>query len=167
MFITSRIYGGYAQNPTGGTDGCLSPEPYAYEEGFAVQRAIVAQINQDAGITNPPDPYIGDVHYNPNPNVPGGAPWFDWGPYLWAAGPTPRSFDQLVWCNGQGFGLCPSDQLDFRHGDPKDQTHYWGDFTHPTASAADKVANQLVRFIGKDPDPTKLGSPFVLPWIQR
>ncbi|HZQ69849.1 MAG TPA: hypothetical protein VFA68_15100 [Terriglobales bacterium] len=32
VFISSRIYGGYAQNPpTGGTNGCLSPEPYAYQ----------------------------------------------------------------------------------------------------------------------------------------
>ena len=43
VFITSRTYGGYAN---GTEHGCLMPEPFAYEEGFAVQRSIVAQIDR-------------------------------------------------------------------------------------------------------------------------
>ncbi|MBZ5703739.1 MAG: hypothetical protein LAN63_00120 [Acidobacteriia bacterium] len=76
VFINSRIYGGYAVNPPtppGGTDGCVSPEPFAYETGIAVQRLIVAQINQANG--EPPTDYAGDVSYDV-------APWVDWAPYL-------------------------------------------------------------------------------------
>jgi hypothetical protein len=40
VFVTSRIYGGYAN---GTAHGCLNPEPFAYEEGFAVQRLIADQ----------------------------------------------------------------------------------------------------------------------------
>jgi hypothetical protein len=57
VFVTSRIYGGWAN---GNINGCLNPEPFAYEEGFAVQRAILAQINQDANLTNS-DQYSGQL----------------------------------------------------------------------------------------------------------
>jgi hypothetical protein len=70
-----------------------------------------------------------------------------------------------VWCNGQGTPQCPQTQLDVRYGDPADQTDFWGDFTHPTAMAAKKVADILVTFIGKTPG--KQGSPFVTPWVQK
>jgi hypothetical protein len=51
----------------------LSPEPAAYETGFAVRWAIERQIEGA--------PALGlDV-----------APWMSWGPYLWADGLTPRS----------------------------------------------------------------------------
>jgi hypothetical protein len=53
VFITTRIYGGYAANSTaagGLTAGCLSPEPFAYEQGFAVQRAVVTQIETNTSI---------------------------------------------------------------------------------------------------------------------
>ena len=79
VFLSSRIYGGYAN---GKTHGCINPEPYAYESGIAVQRLIVAQIKQAAGIALV-DPYAGSVDY-------GNAPWFDWGPYLWADGEIKR-----------------------------------------------------------------------------
>jgi hypothetical protein len=49
VFITGRIYGGYAN---GTAHGCLNPEPFAYELGFTVQRAIVTQINQTNNITS-------------------------------------------------------------------------------------------------------------------
>jgi hypothetical protein len=138
VFVTSRIYGGYAQNPpNGGLDGCLSPEPFAYESGFTVQRAIVAQIDQTNNIADP-DPYSGALDYN-------NAPWFDWGPYLWASGNSPRS-DQLVWCNNQ-IGRC-SGLRDLRFGDLNDNTGtYWGDFTHPTATGAAKVSGLLFNFM--------------------
>ena len=95
VFLTSRTYAGYARNTgdAGGKyAGCTSPEPFAYEEGFAVQRLIVAQINQAAG-ADPNDGYAGQMTYNV-------APWVDWGPYLWASGSVPRS-DNFFWCGGQ------------------------------------------------------------------
>lgn len=150
VFLSTRIYGGYAN---GTAHGCLSPEPYAYEEAFAVQRLIVAQINGA-----------------PDSNSASGAvdlssaPWFDWGPYLWADGATPRHSDLLVWCNGQPTGFC-ANQSDVRFGDRNDQTTYWGDFTHPTAQGAKKVADQMVTFFTKGV--TSGGSQFVQGWRQQ
>jgi hypothetical protein len=159
VFITTRIYGGYAnqaaqqdQNP----HACLNPEPFSYESGFAVQRLIVAQIRQIAGLGS--EVYAGNVNYDH-------APWVDWGPYLWADGENLNGAG-IRWCNGQGDFLC-GPKRDVRFGDPDDQSNYWGDFTHPTANAAQEVANQLVIFIGKDPNHIKPGSPFVTPWIGR
>ncbi|HZQ69932.1 MAG TPA: hypothetical protein VFA68_15515 [Terriglobales bacterium] len=123
-----------------------------------MQRLIVAQINQVAGVQSN-DTHAGPVDYSK-------APWFDWGPYLWASGQTQRQFDLLVWCNGQGTAQCPQTQLDVRYGD-RFNPNFWGDFTHPTAMAAEKVAKLLMIFIGKDPDGVRPGSPFVLPWVQK
>ncbi len=69
VYISSRIYGGYSE-----TD--LSPEPIAYESGFAVKWLIEKRIN--------------------NPSFDRSIPWVSWGPYLWADGSRPRS-DGLVW----------------------------------------------------------------------
>jgi len=67
----------------------LSPEPTAYETGFAVKWAIANQING-------------------SPNLaPGVAPWMSWGPYLWADGLTPRS-DGLTY-------ECADLESDFTH----------------------------------------------------
>jgi len=93
VFLSSRIYAGYAQ------PGSLNPEPFAYETGFAVKWLIEAQIRQ--GTSGSPDALAGDLR----PGV--AAPWLAWGPYLWASGTTPRA-DGLVWV--------PSDfQTDFTH----------------------------------------------------
>jgi hypothetical protein len=156
VFITSRTYGGYALDAA---HGCLMPEPFAYEEAFGIQRLIVAQINQAAVPLVPSnDPYSGQVDYN-------STPWFDWGPYLWADGENKRQFDQLNWCNGQGNFNCSQFQRDVRDGDIfGDHNTYWGDYTHPSAKGAEKVANQLVRFVKPLPDG---GSPFVQAWIQK
>jgi hypothetical protein len=69
LYVSSRTYGGYSE-----TD--LSPEPIAYESGFAVKWLIEEHIN--------------------NPNADTSVPWVTWGPYLWADGPNPRG-DGLVW----------------------------------------------------------------------
>ncbi len=76
-YLSSRIYAGYAS-----TD--LSPEPEAYQSGFAVKWLIEAQIDGDPALNY--DATQGSVL----------APWLAWGPYMWADGETPRS-DGLTW----------------------------------------------------------------------
>jgi hypothetical protein len=81
VYLSSRTWGGYA------APGSASPEPYAYETGFAVKLIIDAQIRQilGEGIA----PRAGDL----GDEV---APWIAWGPYLWANGSEPR-YDGLAW----------------------------------------------------------------------
>jgi hypothetical protein len=81
IFFSSRIYAGYST-----TD--LSPEPFAYESGFAVKWAIQAQITQrDKGVV---DHVAGDLLTN--------APWIGWGPYIWGDGSrNARGSDALTW----------------------------------------------------------------------
>src|SRR6185369_11455555 len=75
----------------------------------AGQRLVVAQINQAGHVPNF-DQYSGIVDYT-------SAPWFDWGPYLWASRGDPRNFDGLLWCNGQNEQLCNfGQQKDVRYG---------------------------------------------------
>lgn len=73
LYFSSRIYAGYSLIP-------LSPEPFAYEDGFAVRWLILDQI-EGGGVS-------GVTYEN--------APVLLWGPYLWADGATPRS-DGLAW----------------------------------------------------------------------
>ena len=69
VYVSSRTYGGYSESD-------LSPEPIAYESGFAIKWLIEERIN--------------------NPSPVRSIPWVSWGPYLWANGLTPRS-DGLIW----------------------------------------------------------------------
>ncbi|MBZ5600213.1 MAG: hypothetical protein LAN83_18055 [Acidobacteriia bacterium] len=67
---------------------------------------------------------------------------------------------------------CQGDPGDFRYGDlDPNYLQYWGDHTHPTAWAAEKVANQLVKFIQGGQNglggPQQSISNWVTPWIQR
>jgi len=120
-----------------------------------VQNAVVAQI---AHLPDPP-PYLGAIDYSPDSNGTnqGHAPWFDWGPYLWAYADHPRLFDQFVWCNGQNEAQCNGgSERDVIYGDPTD-SNYWGDFTHPSGDGVRQVAGKLVTFIQT--------SPWVTPWI--
>jgi hypothetical protein len=66
-YLSSRSYGGYSA--VGG-----SPEPLAYETGFAVKWAIAGQIAGEPALNY--DPAKGKVV----------APWIAWGPYFWADG---------------------------------------------------------------------------------
>jgi len=62
----------------------LSPEPLAYETGFAVKWLIEKQINGDPALNF--DPEKGEVK----------APYLSWGPYLWIDGTNPRQ-DGRIW----------------------------------------------------------------------
>ena len=95
VFLSSRLYAGYAT-----TD--LAPEPYAYEQGFAVKWLIESQIKEMRGAA--PDPRVGSLNYAKKV-----APLVLWGPYLWAAGETARS-DGLQWrrTDFESDGITPS-----------------------------------------------------------
>jgi hypothetical protein len=108
-FLSSRIYGGYAQT-------ALNPEPYAYEGAFSMRGLIQKQMSGDPGLNA--DPSKGDVK----------SPVLLWGPYLWAAGTTPRKADGLTY---QVEDLA-------------------GDGTHPSPSGAAKVAKLLLDFFTTD-----------------
>jgi hypothetical protein len=62
----------------------LSPEPAAFESGFAVKWLVEQQIAGDPALNYDPDA------------GPAVAPYLSWGPYLWIDGLNPRS-DGLVW----------------------------------------------------------------------
>jgi len=99
-----------------------SPEPYAYETGFANKWTIEAQItgNRDLCFKDPNDP----------DSCPDGvkAPYLCWGSYHWVNGPNPRS-DLKTWdC---------SDVVD--------------DWSHPNACGVHKVADQLLAFFETNP----------------
>jgi hypothetical protein len=107
VYLSSRIYGGYAQ------PGTNSPEPYAYEGGFAVKWVVAAQIAELEG--GPPDELIGSLSLDKSP-------WIAWGPYLWANAEQPRS-DGLRWLPGdlEADGTHPSKSGETKVADRLDQ----------------------------------------------
>lgn len=88
IFLSSRIYGGYATVP-------LNPEPYAYESGLAYKWLIQAQIDQMRNGGTVVDTRAGNLNYNT-----GVAPWLVWSAYPWANGTIPRS-DGLTWISSE------------------------------------------------------------------
>jgi hypothetical protein len=87
VYLSSRIYAGYATT-------MLNPEPYAYEEAFAMRWLIQDQI---AGKP--------ELNYDPA-RGPVKSPLLLWGPYLWADGVSPRKTDGLTYIRED---LAPSD----------------------------------------------------------
>jgi hypothetical protein len=91
-YLSSRTYGGWTE--AGG-----SPEPGAYETGFAVKWVVSSQIAGDAELNY--DPAKGAVR----------SPWIEWGPYLWTDGVKGRK-DGMVYLREdvREDGLHPSDK---------------------------------------------------------
>lgn len=114
VFLSSRTYGGYATID-------LSPEPYAYEQGFSVKWAIESQMNEARGIAA--NPGAGSLSYERRT-----APLLLWGPYLWADGANARS-DGLSWLRN-----------DFEE-----------DGTYPSQAGESKVAAILLEFFKTSP----------------
>ncbi|MBA3916479.1 MAG: hypothetical protein H0X25_22065, partial [Acidobacteriales bacterium] len=79
-YFSSRIYAGYSNGLSN-----TNPEPYAYEDGFAVKWAIQDQLNGNANLNF--DPSKGPVL----------APWMSWGPYTWANGLLIPNTTGLLW----------------------------------------------------------------------
>lgn len=116
VYLSSRIYGGYATT-------MLNPEPYAYEEAFAMRWLIQDQIAGEAELNFKPT--RGTVR----------SPLILWGPYLWADGETPRK-DELAYTPGDlspRDGTHPSESgrikvarllLDFLKTDPTARTWF-------------------------------------------
>ena len=91
-YISSRTYGGWTE--AGG-----SPEPGAYETGFAVKWVVMGQIDGKPELNY--DPAKGAVR----------SPWIEWGPYFWTDGVKPRK-DGMVYLREdvREDGLHPSDK---------------------------------------------------------
>jgi hypothetical protein len=91
-YVTSRSYGGYTE--VGG-----SPEPAAYETGFAVKAVVNDQITGKPSLNY--DPAKGEVH----------SPWIEWGHYIWTDGVKGRK-DGFVYLREdlREDGLHPSDK---------------------------------------------------------
>jgi hypothetical protein len=97
VFLSSRIYGGFALVPT-------HPEPYAFETGYATKWVIETQIQQMRGGTAPHSVPTGNLSY------PANAPWIAWGPYLWSGLLSNKRSDGLFWeaFDFEGDGFHPS-----------------------------------------------------------
>ncbi len=145
FYVSTRVYGGYAV-----TD--VSPEPWAYQDGFAAKGLIERQLT-------------GQLPVGPN-----AAPWLSWGPYMWADGTKGRA-DGLKWFCGdfQEDGVHPSRSgtekvadllLDFLHADSTAKIWYTGSSQTPGSGSPGPVSSP-----GGSPSatpsetPTESGSP--------
>lgn len=92
-YLSSRIYAGYSNGVS-----TTNPEPYAYEDGFAVKYSIQDQLD---GINN--------LNFAPSKG-PVAAPWMSWGPYTWADGLVVPSTTGHLWsCQDvKGDGIHPT-----------------------------------------------------------
>ena len=129
VYLSTRTYAGYATTN-------LSPEPIAYQSGFAAKWLIQQQIDGDPELNY--DETKGSVK----------APWLAWGPYLWTdgvgpdgvTGGIPGRSDGLEWTCGMqdndGDGLLDSDVAP--------------DGTHPSPAGRIKVTAMLVDFVKND-----------------
>ena len=90
-YLSSRTYGGWTE--LGG-----SPEPAAYETGFAVKWVIATQLTGKPEMNY--DPAKGAVR----------SPWIEWGPYIWTDGVKGRK-DGMVYLRAdtREDGLHPSE----------------------------------------------------------
>jgi hypothetical protein len=79
-YFSSRIYSGYSNGIS-----TTNPEPYAFEDSFAVKWSIQDQLDGAANLNF--DPSKGPVL----------APWMSWGPYLWADGMLIPSNTGYIW----------------------------------------------------------------------
>lgn len=89
-YLSSRSFAGYATVP-------LNPEPWSYEQGFAVKWLIQDQIQGKPRLN-----YLAGAG-------PVNAPWLSWGTYIWADGTRPRA-DGVRWlaADFQSDGTHPS-----------------------------------------------------------
>lgn len=133
-YFSSRIRS-YVVNSPG-----LSPDPEAYEGGFAVKWMIAKQIAGDATLNF--DPARGPVV----------APYLAWGPYLWADGLNARS-DGLTWAAEDLYGDCthPSET-----GKAKVAEMLYDFFTTDTTAAPWFLANPGEPVPTATPRPTSL-----------
>lgn len=128
-YFSPREYGGYSNSIPGAVKAPANPEPFAYENGFAVKNTIIQQLNDPCAV-------VGTLGSNLNfdPTQCSGvvnAPWLAWSAYTWANGMIPRS-DGAVW-------TCQD--ID-------------ADGTHPNLTGRGKVANMLLNFFETDPTAT-------------
>lgn len=77
LYLASRAYAGYANPPI------MTSEPYAYDQGYALQAVIADQINGDPALNF--DPTMGPVL----------APWISWESYKWGNGLSEHN--GMVW----------------------------------------------------------------------
>jgi len=177
MYVHSRIYGGYANPNDSFQDDpthfqLLNPEPFAYEQGFAMKWLIQAQIDQVYLPGHPVNAVTGPLSYNdPSPN---GAPWIDWGSYMWAAGTIVPCLgcpiSGLTWrqdyryedsakddCNQH-----PGSECDFEAKSAPINGKNPPDNTHPSLCGRDKVAKMLLWSYCSTTSPT---SAYMKPWL--
>lgn len=132
----------------------LSPEPLAFEGGFAVKWMIEKQIDHDPSLNY--DPQSGPVN----------APYLAWGPYLWVDGINPRS-DGLVWTvddliidcthpSKQGEEKVAAQLLDFFKTDPAVQGWF---LTNPNPDPT--ISNSPTQTVNPTPTPKPTITPML------